>query len=90
MEFGVYGLRMHSRRSYSPLEIRKRRRNTVRRRDDFDGTIVMWLFMIDEGKSRTRSGYSSGFRSRRGSDVTCQAREFHAEKLKYGDRPPCK
>lgn len=31
----MYGLRTHSRRSYSPFEMRKRRRNTVRRRDDF-------------------------------------------------------
>ena len=31
---------MHSRRSYSPLEIRKRSRNTVKRRGDFDGAIV--------------------------------------------------
>ena len=39
--FGVYGLKMHSRCSCSPLDIRKRSRNTVSCRDDFDGAIVI-------------------------------------------------
>lgn len=83
---------MHSRRSYSLREIRKRNRNTVRCRDDFDGCIIV----VDSRRGKEVESQAADvlFRCSRlvsvptRNDVTCQSSSFMWRNLQYGDRCP--